>query len=75
MRDGPVGSRVRTMNAMGYASLTPEQVKQVQRCEEDLGVTLLAYAKPAYSKLSEENLRRIQDLERDLKLSLVAYEV
>ncbi len=60
---------------MGYANLTPEQVKQVQRCEGELGVTLLAYVKPAYSKLSDENLRRIQALEQDLKLSLVAYEV
>ena len=63
------------MNAMGYASLEPEQVKKVQRCEEELGVTLLAYKRPAYSKLSEENRRRIQALEKELNLSLVAYDV
>jgi len=60
---------------MGYASLTPEQVERVKHCEQELGVTLLAYAKPVYSKLSEKDLKRIQDLEKDLGLSLVAYEV
>lgn len=63
------------MICMGYASLTPEQVKQIKNCEEDLGVTILAYAKPVYSKLREDDLKRIQDLEKDLRLSLVAYEV
>ncbi len=63
------------MITMGYADLAPEQVKQVQRCEEELGVTIVAYAKAAYAKLSEGDLRRIQDLEKDLGLSLVAYEV
>ena len=66
---------VRAMTSMGYASLTSEQVKRVQRCEEELGVTILAYAKPVYAQLSENDLKRIQDLEKDLGLSLVAYEV
>lgn len=66
---------VRAMTSMGYASLTSEQVKRVQRCEEELGVTILAYAKPVYAQLSENDLKRIQDLEKDLRLSLVAYEV
>lgn len=60
---------------MGYASLTPEQVKQVKRCEQELGVTILAYAKPEYAKLNENDLKRVQDLEQDLGLSLVAYDV
>lgn len=67
--------RVRTMNVMGYASLAPEQVKKVQKYEEELGVTLLAYKMPAYSKLNEEGLRQIQALEKELNLSLVAYNV
>ncbi len=75
VRDGPVMLRVRTMSTIGFASLAPEQVKKVQRCEEELGVTLLAYKRPTYSELNEENLRRIQALEKELNLSLVAYDV
>jgi len=66
---------VRTVICMGYASLTPEQVKQIKHFEEELGVTILAYAKPVYSRLSEGDLKRVRDLEKDLGLSLVAYEV
>ena len=58
-----------------YADLAPEQVKQVQRCEEELGVTIVAYAKPAYAELNEEDLKQIQELEGRLGLSLVAYKV
>jgi len=60
---------------MGYASLTPEQVEKVKNCEKEMGVTLLAYAKPTYAKLNDADLQRIKDLEGDLGLSLVAYEV
>lgn len=63
------------MICMGYASLTPEQVEKVKNVEKEMGVTLLAYAKPTYAKLKDADLKRIKDLETDLGLSLVAYEV
>ncbi len=63
------------MICMGYASMSPEQVEQVKRCENELGVTLLAYQKPTYARLKDADMNRIRDLERDLGLSLVAYEV
>ena len=63
------------MITASYADLAPEQVKQVQRCEEELGVTIVAYAKPAYAELNEGDLRQIQELESRLGLSLVAYKV
>lgn len=73
--NAPPWPGVRTMITTKYADLAPEQVKQVQHCEEELGVTIVAYAKPAYAELSEENLNKIQDLEKSLGLSLVAYRV
>ncbi|MDG6257198.1 MAG: hypothetical protein QCH35_06315 [Methanomicrobiaceae archaeon] len=60
---------------MGYASLSPEQVEKVKNVEKEMGITLLAYAKPTYAKLNDADLQRIRDLEGDLGLSLVAYEV
>lgn len=63
------------MICMGYASLSPEQVEKVKNVEKEMGVTLLAYAKPTYAKLKDADLKRIKDLETDLGLSLVAYEV
>ncbi len=63
------------MICMGYASLSPEQVEKVKNVEKEMGITLLAYAKPTYAKLKDADLKRIKDLETDLGLSLVAYEV
>lgn len=63
------------MICMGYASLSPEQVEKVKNVEKEMGITLLAYAKPTYAKLNDADLQRIRDLEGDLGLSLVAYEV
>lgn len=63
------------MICMGYASLSPEQVEKVKNVEKEMGITLLAYAKPTYAKLKDADLQRIKDLETDLGLSLVAYEV
>jgi hypothetical protein len=63
------------MICMGYASLSPEQVEKVKNVEKEMGITLLAYAKPTYAKLKDADLQRIKDLEGDLGLSLVAYEV
>ncbi len=64
-----------TMICMGYASLSPDQVEKVKNVEKEMGITLLAYAKPTYAKLKDADLQRIKDLEGDLGLSLVAYEV
>jgi hypothetical protein len=63
------------MICMGYASLSPDQVEKVKNIEKEMGITLLAYAKPTYAKLKDADLQRIKDLEGDLGLSLVAYEV
>jgi hypothetical protein len=63
------------MICMGYASLSPDQVEKVKNVEKEMGITLLAYAKPTYAKLKDADLQRIKDLEGDLGLSLVAYEV
>jgi hypothetical protein len=63
------------MICMGYASISPEQVEMVKKLEKEMGVTLLAYARPTYSTLKDADLKRIQDLEKELGLSLVAYEV
>jgi hypothetical protein len=63
------------MICMGYASLSPEQVEKVKNVEKEMGITLLAYAKPTYAKLKDADMKRIKDLEGDLGLSLVAYEV
>jgi len=63
------------MICMGYASLSPEQVEKVKNVEKEMGIMLLAYAKPTYAKLKDADLKRIKDLETDLGLSLVAYEV
>jgi hypothetical protein len=63
------------MICMGYASLSPEQVEKVKNVEKEMGITLLAYAKPTYAKLKDADMKRIKDLETDLGLSLVAYEV
>jgi uncharacterized protein YbaP (TraB family) len=60
---------------MGYASMSPEQVEKVKNLEKEMGVTLLAYAKPTYSTLKDADLKRIQGLEKELGLSLVAYEI
>lgn len=66
---------VSAMICMGYASISPEQVEKVKTLEKEMGVTLLAYAKPAYSTLKDADLKKIQALEKDLGLSLVAYEI
>jgi hypothetical protein len=63
------------MICMGYASLSPDQVEKVKNVEKEMGITLLAYAKPTYAKLKDADMQRIKDLEADLGLSLVAYEV
>ncbi len=63
------------MICMGYANLTPEQVANVKKLENELNITLLAYEKPTYSTLKADDLKRVQDLEKDLGLALVAYEV
>lgn len=66
---------VSAMICMGYASMSPEQVEKVKNLEKEMGVTLLAYAKPTYSTLKDADLKRIQGLEKELGLSLVAYEI
>jgi uncharacterized protein YbaP (TraB family) len=63
------------MICMGYASIPPEQVEKMKKLEKEMGVTLLAYAKPTYSTLKDADLKKIQALEKELGLSLVAYEI
>lgn len=63
------------MICMGYASISPGQVEKVKGLEKEMGVTLLAYARPTYSALKDADLAKIRDLEKELGLSLVAYEI
>ena len=63
------------MICLGYATLAPQKVEKVRALESELGVTLLAFDKPAYSVLDEKDLARIRALEKELGLALVAYEV
>ena len=67
--------KVTVMICLGYAKMSPEKLKKVKALESELGVTLLAFERPAYSVLEEEDLAKIKDLEDELGLALVAYEV
>lgn len=57
------------------AKLREEQLKEIRRQEERLGVILVAYEKiPPYKKLDEGALAKIQALEKETGTILVAYE-
>ena len=63
-------------NAMlySYAMLTVDQLKAIQKLEEELGKTLVAFQGQDIdiSELAPEELKRIEDEEKKLGLSLVS---
>ena len=57
-----------------YAMLTVDQLKAIQKLEEELGKTLVAFQGQDIdiSELAPEELKRIEDEEKKLGLSLVS---
>lgn len=61
----------------GLSMLREEQIKAINKLEEKMNVTLLAFSglNIRNARLSREDLAQIQELESELGLSLVAVQV
>ena len=57
-----------------YAMLTADQLREVQKLEEELGTTLVAFQgqEMALDELTPEKLEKIKEEETKLGMSLVA---
>lgn len=64
---------VPVMQNVRVAAINDEQVQKLQRLEQELGVSVVAYEPMQYAPLSTDAVQRLQRLERELGVVLVAY--
>ncbi len=58
---------------VGLAKLSDDQIKKVVLCEDDVGVTLVAYEKTSLADLKADAISKVQALEKEIGATLVAY--